>query len=249
VTARLSGDEILAPIDLEIAQPGFVVLMGPSGAGKSVLLRIMAGLLAPSTGQRLCDGSIAMTFQDARLLPWQNALGNAAFGLRARGMGHKQARQRAAAHLTQLGFSGEDMLKHPRVLSGGMRQRVAIARALATEPSLLLLDEPFTGLDASLRAGLYQTLRNITDGQNLTSVLVTHDPVEAVTLAERIIVLGGRPARIVADIPCSTRPNGTADAYHAAAILMQRQEIARAFAIPPERQPAIHKDFYKDTQI
>lgn len=207
--------------------------MGPSGVGKSVLLRVMAGLLSPTSGHHQCSGNISIVFQDSRLLPWQNALDNAAFGLRARGMGRKEARQLASRHLAQLGLSDTDMLKYPRALSGGMRQRVSIARALATEPSLLLLDEPFTGLDAALRAGLYQTLQDITAEKNLTSVLVTHDPVEAVTLAARIVVLGGRPARIVADISCPARPNDTAEAYRAAAMLMQRPEIASAFSKHP----------------
>jgi NitT/TauT family transport system ATP-binding protein len=229
-TLQLSGQEILAPIDLEITQPGLIALMGPSGIGKSLLLRIIAGLLPPTSGQRQCDANISIVFQDSRLLPWQNALDNAAFGLRARGMGHREARQRARTHLAQLGLSDEDMLKHPRALSGGMHQRAAIARALATGPSLLLLDEPFTGLDASLRAGLHKTLKDITDKKNLISILVTHDPAEAVNLAGRIIVLGGRPARIAADIPCLARPNDAAEAYRAAAALMQSPEIAAAFS-------------------
>jgi NitT/TauT family transport system ATP-binding protein len=231
VTLQLSGQEILAPINLEITQPGLIALMGPSGIGKSLLLRIIAGLLLPTSGRRECDGNISIVFQDSRLLPWQNALSNVAFGLRAQGIDLEEVLQRARTYLAQLGFTNEDMQKHPRALSGGMRRRVAIARALATEPSLLLLDEPFTALDAARRAELYQTLKDITDKKRLVSILITHDPAEAVTLAARILVLGDRPARIVADIPCPTRPNDAAEAYRAAAALMQRPELA-AFSLP-----------------
>ncbi|MDD2704095.1 MAG: ATP-binding cassette domain-containing protein [Acidocella sp.] len=232
VTVQLAGMSILGPIDFDIAQPGLIALMGPSGIGKSTLLRVIAGLIPPSAGQRQCKGKVATVFQDARLLPWQSALDNAAFGLRADGMARQDARQVAAAHLARLGLCGDDLGKHPRALSGGMRQRVAVARALAVEPALLLLDEPFTGLDTTLRASLHEMLREIVAGQNLAAILVTHDPVEAVTLADRIVVLGGRPADIVADIPCPIRPNNVVEAYHVAAALMQRPEIARVFAAP-----------------
>lgn len=232
VTARLAGKEILAPIDLDITQPGLAVLMGPSGIGKSVLVRVIAGLIPPGAGQRRCSARIATVFQDARLLPWQNALDNAAFGLRAAGMARRAARDCAALHLARLGLSGDDLRKYPRALSGGMRQRVALARALAVEPALLLLDEPFTGLDAILRTGLHAMLREIVAGQDIAAVLVTHDPVEAMMLADRLIVLGGRPASIVADMPCPARPVDVAEAYHVAAAFMQRPEIAYAFAAP-----------------
>jgi len=233
VTVQLAGMSILGPIDFHIVRPGLIALMGPSGIGKSTLLRVIAGLIPPSAGQCQCSGKIATVFQDARLLPWQSALDNAAFGLRAGGMARQDARQVAAAHLARLGLCGDDLGKHPRALSGGMRQRVAVARALAVEPALLLLDEPFTGLDTTLRSSLHKRLREIIAGQNLAAILVTHDPVEAVILADRIVVLGGYPAGIVADIPCPTRPGNVVEAYHVAATLMQRSEIARVFAAPP----------------
>jgi NitT/TauT family transport system ATP-binding protein len=231
VTVRLGEDTVLRNLDLAVDGVGLIALMGPSGVGKTTLLRLIAGLISPSAGVRRADAKIATIFQDARLLPWQSALDNAAFGLRAQGMARQTARLRAADILARLGFSGADMIKYPRALSGGMRQRVAIARALAIKPDLLLMDEPFTGLDAPLRADLQGLVREIVAEKHLAAILVTHDPVEAVMLADRIILLGGRPASIVADLPGGEHIVYAADAYRAAADLMRRPEIAKAFEV------------------
>jgi NitT/TauT family transport system ATP-binding protein len=162
-------------------------------------------------------------------LPWQSGLDNAAFGLRAAGTAPAVARQQASVLLRSLELGREDWIKRPHALSGGMRQRIAIGRALAIAPDLLLLDEPFTALDVGLRRRLRQLLCDIVNERKIATVLVTHDPVEAVTLAERIIVLGGRPARIVADVAVPSLPPGPGAAYAAAAELMRRPGIAAAF--------------------
>jgi NitT/TauT family transport system ATP-binding protein len=234
IEVQLGGARVLADIDLTIEGCGLTAIMGPSGVGKTTLLRLIAGVVPPSAGHRHCTARIATIFQDARLLPWQSALDNAGFGLRADGITRSAARREANAILKRLGFSSVDQMKHPAALSGGMRQRVAIARALAITPDLLLMDEPFTGLDMRLRTNLQNLVRAIVDERRLAAILVTHDPVEAATLADRVIVLGSRPASKVADVPLSPRASNAAEAYARAADLMRRPEIAAAFA--PEMQ-------------
>jgi NitT/TauT family transport system ATP-binding protein len=229
IDVRFRGQTIIEGLNLSIETHGITAIIGPSGIGKTTLLRVIAGLVPISAGRRQANARIATIFQDARLLPWQSAVDNAAFGLRARGMARQRAREHASGLLHQLGFSDEDQKKSPRALSGGMRQRVSIARALAIEPDLLLMDEAFTGLDVTLRANLQRLVRSIVDERKLAALLVTHDPVEAVALAERVIVLGGRPAKIYADLPLLPRPNNQAEIYAAAADLMRRREVAVAF--------------------
>ncbi len=226
---RLGGKTILRGLDFAITGSGLTAIMGPSGVGKTTLLRIIAGLIRPDAGKRRCQARIATIFQDTRLLPWQSALDNAAFGLRAGGMRAALARRHARGLLERLEFSPDDQIKRPHALSGGMRQRAAIARAIAVEPDLLLMDEPFTGLDMNLRADLQNLVRGIVDERKLAAILVTHDPVEAVTLSDRVIVLGGRPAKKLADLPVSPRPRDSADAYATAADLVRRSEMAAAY--------------------
>lgn len=235
---RFGDATVLDGIDFKIAGRGLTAVMGPSGIGKTTLLRIMSGLLRPTSGQRLCEAAIATIFQEPRLLPWQSARDNAGFGLRARGIDARAARGKAQALLTRLGLSPADQLKHPQALSGGMRRRVAIARAFAVEPTLLLMDEPFTALDMALKADLQALTRTLIDERGIAAVLVTHDPIEAVALADRVVVLGGRPARKVADFPLAPCGLDAAEAYARAAELMRQPEIAAAFALalkPTER--------------
>jgi len=224
IKVRLGGAAILDDFSLAIEARGITAIMGPSGIGKTTLLRLIAGFVKPETGTRQVEAKVATIFQDARLLPWQSALDNAGFGLRAQGYSRQAARAQTAALLGKLGLSPEDQSKLPRALSGGMQRRIAIARALAVQPDLLLMDEPFTGLDMTLRDELYALVRRIVDEQHLAAILVTHDPVEAATLAERVIVLGGRPARQLADIAVPRRPHGPADAYEIATWLMRQME-------------------------
>lgn len=201
------GTVAVAPVDLTFAAGQTTALIGPSGCGKSTLLRLVAGLEDPTQGevringltphQQCRRGAIAMAFQDPALLPWLSVRENAA-------LARKLARQRPDPGLIEdlvslVGLDGFGDTR-PAALSGGMRQRAAIARALATWPEILLLDEPFGAVDELTRQQLATDLPPLWQPRGTTTLLVTHSIPEAVTLADRIIVMSPRPARIVADI-------------------------------------------------
>jgi NitT/TauT family transport system ATP-binding protein len=194
-------------VSLEV-QPGqAVALIGPSGCGKSTMIRMAAGLLAPSEGEVLVNGekvsrprqATAFIPQDLGLLPWKNALDNAALGLTVRKVGKSEARARARDALAQVDLAGFERA-FPKELSGGMRQRLAMARALAMDADLLLMDEPLSAIDALLRETLQDTLLDLWRRRRHTQVLVTHSIEEAVFLGQRIVVLSARPGTIVADL-------------------------------------------------
>jgi sulfonate transport system ATP-binding protein len=198
VAKRFGEREVLHRLDLDVAPGEFVAVVGRSGGGKSTLLRLLAGLETPSDGELLLDGapftglppSVRMLFQDARLIPWQRVLENVGI---AREPGW---RERARAALADVGL--EDRAGDwPAVLSGGQRQRVALARALVSRPRLLLLDEPFGALDALTRREMHELLGRIWQRDGFTTILITHDVTEAVTLAGRVLVL--RDGRFVLD--------------------------------------------------
>ena len=189
----------LAGIDLEIEAGSFVALLGPSGCGKSTLLRLAAGLDQPERGRvDRQAGDVAMVFQDAHLLPWRDVTGNVALPLELLGRGGSSGRERAEAALAQVGLV-DARRRHPAELSGGMRMRASLARALVTDPRLLLLDEPFAALDELTRMALDDDLRQLWAATGLTVLFVTHSIAEAAYLAERVVVLSRRPARVVLD--------------------------------------------------
>lgn len=199
--------EALAGITLEL-QPGErVALVGPSGCGKSTLLWCLAGLVEGSSGRVSIDGEpvrpgrprTGLILQDYGLLPWKTAEENAALGLAIRGWSKARRTERVRPLLEALGL---DHVRHlyPAQLSGGQRQRVAIARALVLEPDLLLMDEPFSALDALARESLQDLMADLARRRRFTLVLVTHDIAEAAFLAERIAVLSPRPGRIVGEV-------------------------------------------------
>ncbi len=202
-----NGVQALAPLDLSIAEGEFVTLLGPSGCGKTTLLRLFAGLDTASGGtlERHDDiDRLSYVFQDATLMPWASVARNVQLpldllrGKQSLTRGDKQAKVMDA--LQRVGLA--DFAKaFPRELSGGMRMRVSIARALVTQPSLLLMDEPFGALDDITRQHLDDELLTLARKQNLTVVFVTHSIFEAVYLSDRVIVLSRRPGRIVADVP------------------------------------------------
>ena len=191
-------------IDLRVRDGEFVTIVGPSGCGKSTLLMALDGLVPLSRGSVCVNGEQvskpgrdrAVVFQDASLLPWRTAIENVAYGLALAGC-RKQARLETARELMNLtGLTGFESY-YPAQLSGGMRQRVNIARALAADPEVLLLDEPFSGLDAQTRETMQSELLKIWDSRRKTAIFVTHQIDEAVYLADRVVALSARPARIV----------------------------------------------------
>ncbi|MFI5381381.1 MAG: ABC transporter ATP-binding protein [Tepidisphaerales bacterium] len=192
-------------VDLEVPAGQFLALLGPSGCGKSTLLRIIAGLDRADSGQVAVNGSkrghrpqVAYVFQDAHLLPWRSVIGNVALPLELMGVDRHQRREAAGRAIEQVGLA-DAAERYPNQLSGGMRMRVSLARALVTDPQLLLLDEPFAALDEITRHRLDEQLRELWKERGMTVVFVTHSTSEAAFLAQRAVVLSGRPARVVSD--------------------------------------------------
>jgi NitT/TauT family transport system ATP-binding protein len=198
---------VLDGMTLDVPGGGIVALIGPNGCGKSTLLRILAGLIAPDAGSVTIDGrpvtgpdpSIGLVFQEPRLLAWRSVNDNVRFPMELAGWPRGRQAARAADLLNLVGLR-EVAGARPSTLSGGTRQRVAIARALALEPAALLLDEPFSALDALTRERFNAELLTLWQRTGTTIVLVTHSIPEAVFLADRVIVLSPRPGRVVADV-------------------------------------------------
>jgi NitT/TauT family transport system ATP-binding protein len=184
-----------------------VSLIGPSGCGKSTLLNIGAGLTAPSEGEARVDGErivgpnahVAFMLQKDLLLPWRSIAENVMFGVEIQRMPAVERRRRAQALLENLGLA-EFAGHYPHQLSGGMRQRVALARTLAVDPTVLLLDEPFSAVDAQTRMVLQRELAQTLQSAGKTALLITHDLLEAVTLSDRVLVMSRRPGRIIDEI-------------------------------------------------
>jgi NitT/TauT family transport system ATP-binding protein len=199
---------VLDGLDLSIPGGGIVALVGPNGCGKSTLLRVIAGLLVPGAGEALLDGTpidgpdprIGLVFQEPRLLPWRSAAANITYPLELAGWPAARRRERLAALSELVDLDPAVTTSRPAELSGGTRQRVALARALALEPEVLLLDEPFSALDALTRERFDLELLRLWNRAATTIVIVTHSIPEAVLIADRVVVLSARPARIVADI-------------------------------------------------
>jgi sulfonate transport system ATP-binding protein len=203
--------KVLEGIDLVVPAGRFVAVVGRSGCGKSTLLRLLAGLETPSEGEILLDAlptvglppRVRLLFQDARLLPWQRVIDNVGIAAREPGW-----RQHAREALADVGLA-DRARDWPAVLSGGQRQRVALARALVSRPRLLLLDEPFGALDALTRMEMHELLTRIWGRDRFTTVLITHDVVEAVTLADHVLVLkdGGVALDEPVEVPRPRRPD------------------------------------------
>lgn len=184
VRRRFGSHEVLRGIDLQIAPGEFVALLGRSGCGKSTLLRVIAGLDTGAQGEVVGGREPAVVFQEPRLLPWRSVIDNVMLGLRG-----PDPRGRATRVLAEVGLAGREDA-WPRQLSGGQRQRVALARALVREPDLLLLDEPFSALDALTRISAQQLVRALVERHRPAVLMVTHDVEEALLLADRVVVMG-----------------------------------------------------------
>ena len=203
--------KVLDGITLNVRQGEFISLLGPSGCGKSSLLRLLAGLVDPSGGELSIEGQtarrfrqssngVSLLFQEPRLLPWRNVRRNIALPLELAKVPAADQPALVEASLRLIGLRPEDAEKYPRMLSGGMRMRVALARALVTQPSILLLDEPFAALDELLRQQLNEELLRIWNERHPTTVFVTHNISEAVFLSQRVVVMASHPGRISATV-------------------------------------------------
>ncbi|MDN5913838.1 MAG: ABC transporter ATP-binding protein [Pseudonocardia sp.] len=189
---------VLENVDLDVLTGELLAVVGPSGCGKSTLLNVVAGLTQVSEGAvELADPDLrcAYVFQSPRLLPWRSVTGNVEFALEQTGLDRTERRRRAREALDLVNLT-EHGGRYPHQLSGGMQQRAALARGLTLEPKLLLLDEPFAALDALTRGYLQEELLAIVRRAGTTTILVTHDIDEALLLADRVVVMSSRPARI-----------------------------------------------------
>ena len=202
----------LKELGLEVGRGEFLCLVGPSGCGKSTFLNILLGLRRPDAGEIRIDGrSIkgpgadrAMVFQEFGLLPWRTALANVELGLELKGVPTAQRQRRALELIQMVGLNGFER-HYPHELSGGMKQRVGLARALATDPDVLLMDEPFAALDAQTRDLMQVELLEVWERSKKTVIFVTHSIEEAAYLSDRVVVLSARPGRAKEVIPVRLR--------------------------------------------
>ena len=234
--------QALDRVDLAVEPGSFTVLIGPNGSGKSTLLRLVAGLLEPTQGSvrvggtapRPGDGRVGLVFQQPRLVPWRSTLDNVGMPLEVAGVPLAERRGLAAEALERVGLGAAARLR-PRELSGGMAQRAALARALVTGPACLLLDEPFSALDALTRETFNGELQRLWLERRCTVLLVTHSVTEAVSLGDRVVVMTPRPGRVArvvtVDLP---RPRGAlllGDPRAAAIAAEVRDALASAHAL------------------
>ena len=197
----------LEDVSFSAGEQDFICIVGPSGCGKTTLLKLIAGLLQPSSGEIVFDAGsadphpgAALVFQEHGLFPWMSVLDNAAFGLEMQGVGRKERHRLAGEFIERVGL-GAFANHYPHELSVGMRQRVAIARAFVADPRILLMDEPFGSLDAQTRLVLQEELLRLWKDHRKLVIYVTHDIEEAGLLGDRVLVMSGRPGRIREDIP------------------------------------------------
>lgn len=245
---------VLQDVSFEVPSRGVVAIVGPNGSGKSTLLRVIAGLLPPESGSITignqvvgdADQRVGLVFQEPRLLPWRRVVDNVALPLELAGVSATKRRDRARQLIETVGVSAFADA-YPRQLSGGMRQRTAVARALVRDPEVLLLDEPFSALDALTRERFDSELLELWQRIGATVVVVTHSIPEAVFLADEIVVLSPRPGRVVARVPVLLRRPRTAATYEdplfariAAAVRSSLAGTPSDYAAQEAAAPPIH---------
>jgi NitT/TauT family transport system ATP-binding protein len=236
VAVTFGADRIFSDLTLAIAEGELVCLLGPSGCGKSTMIRIIGGLIEPSEGVVRVAGlppptarnTLAYVFQSPRLVPWRNARDNVGLAIELRTPSVAKAERHARADkLLQMVGLGRDAEKFPAMLSGGERQRVAIARALAVDPSIILMDEPFSALDPDTRRRMRADLTALWQLTRKTIVFVTHDLDEAVELADRIVVFSAKPTRILDTVAVAEpRPRSVSTS---AALRAAREHLLQLF--------------------
>lgn len=205
------GEAALSSVSISVRSGEFVSVVGPSGCGKSTVLRIAAGLQIPTSGTvRVTQASTGFVFQDPTLMPWRTVRGNASLLLELDGTGREETDRRVRDALRTVDLE-DHADKHPHQLSGGMRMRNSLARTLATEPTLLLLDEPFGSLDEMSRERLNDDLLTIRDGRGFAALMVTHSVNEAVYMSNRVFVMAGSPGRVTHEIEVPLGPQRSAE--------------------------------------
>lgn len=224
---------VLLDVSLDVRPREFLCIVGPSGCGKTTLLRMMDGLITPDYGTIALDDkpitaphpNISMVFQDFGLFPWKTVFRNVAFPLDLRHASRQEIEERVHWAINLVGLSGSEH-RFPNQLSGGMRQRVGIARALVAQPQILLMDEPFASVDAQVREMLQEELLSIWSQVQQTVIFITHSIDEAITLADRVVVMGQKPGRVVETLPVEIeRPRTVASVRHHPAYMSLRDEI------------------------
>ncbi len=234
-------DTVLDGIDLQL-QPGrTLALVGPSGCGKTTLLHLCAGLLTLQSGRiENTFTYTAMVFQQPRLLPWLRVRDNIALGLKARGLERTLRHHQADTMGQAVGLDATALAQFPHQLSGGMQSRVALARALVLEPDLLLLDEPFSALDIGLKAQLHTSLLEQQAQRPISILMITHDLMEAVRLADTVLVMQSQPGRIAHRMDLATPALQRDDTYvhHTTAQLLRAPGVRTCFGLPP--LPTLH---------
>jgi NitT/TauT family transport system ATP-binding protein len=243
----------LRNVDIDVHSGEFVCLLGPSGCGKSTLLYALAGLVKPSGGHISLDGrdvtgpgpDRVLVFQAPALFPWLSVRQNLVFALRAKGLSRADAEARTREFIARVGLTGFER-SLPHQLSGGMSMRVALARALAIDPSVLLMDEPFGALDAQTRSHMHELLQSIWMRDRKTVVFVTHNIREALVLGDRVVVMAGRPGRVLQDLevrlPRPRDPDDEALVELSRRIRAMLARAERASDTPPPTAPKKEED-------